>query len=176
MRLSVSDCGDRAEAILVVAVGVSSCAHRVGSSGVTIALPKGWHSISMPATPPSGTPIADPVTRIVAASGPFDLSKSGCLVATYRFPSTAVSVVVVEWARRTPETRFPPRPPRFTSKTLPVRPPPAIECFDGAGGSAEFVDRGRRFAAYVLLGRRAPRRLVVEARAVLDTLRVKTKR
>jgi hypothetical protein len=162
--------------VLLVAVGASSGAHRVGSAGVTIALPKGWHSIRMPAKPPPGTPIVDPVTRIVAASGRFDLSKSGCNVAAYRFPSTAVSVVVVEWVRRTPGAGFPPRPRRFTARTLPVRRPPAIECFDGPGGSAEFADRGRRFAAYVLLGRRAPRRLVVAARAVLDTLRVKRKR
>jgi hypothetical protein len=162
--------------VLLAAVGACSSAHRVGSAGVTISLPKGWHSIRMPAKPPPGTPIVDPVTRIVAASGPFDLSKTGCLVATYRFPRTAVSVVVVEWVRRTPGTRFPPRPRRFTSTTLPVRRPPAIECFDGPGGSAEFTDRRRRFAAYVLLGRRAPPRLAVAARAVLDTLRVKGKR
>jgi hypothetical protein len=169
MRLLVS-------LVLLAAVGAcSGAAYRVGSAGVTISLPKGWRFIRMPAEPPPGTPIVDPVTRIVAASGPFDLSKTGCLVATYRFPRTAVSVVVVEWVRRTPGTRFPSRPRRFTARTLPVRPPPAIECFDGPGGSAEFTDGGRRFAAYVLLGRRAPRRLAVAARAVLDTLEVKRK-
>jgi hypothetical protein len=113
------------------------------------------------------------VTRIVAASGAFDLTKTGCNVATYRFPSTTVGIVVVEWVRRKPGARFPPRPRRFTSRTLPVLPPPAIECFGGPGGSVEFADRGRRFAAYVLLGRHAPRRLILRARAVLDTLRVR---
>jgi hypothetical protein len=159
--------------VLVAAAGLLPGCHRVGAAGVTIALPPGWHSIRMPATTPAGTRIVDPVMRIIAASGPFDLSKTGCNVATYRFPSTAVGIVVVEWVRRTPGTRFPPRPRGFTSKTLPVRPPPAIECFSGPGGGTEFADHGRRFAAYVLLGRYAPRRLVVHARAVLDTLRVR---
>jgi hypothetical protein len=35
------------------------------------------------------------------------------------------------------------------------------------------VDHGRRFAVYVMLGRRATAALVARARAVLDTLVVK---
>jgi len=53
-----------------------------------------------------------------------------------------------------------------------MRRPPAIEGFDGPGGSIQFAERGRSFAAYVLLGRKAPTRLAARARAVLDTLRV----
>ena len=50
--------------------------------------------------------------------------------------------------------------------------PPAIECFKGSGGSAQFVDGGRSFGAYVLAGLDAPDGRVDEARRVLDTLRV----
>ncbi len=113
--------------------------------------------------------MGDPVTRIVAASEPISFGK-GCNDVDYSFPSTAVALVVLEWVLLTPH--LPARPHRFTRKTLPVRPPPAIECFNGPGGSAEFMDHGRRFDAFLLLGRRAPPELASRARAVLDTLRV----
>jgi hypothetical protein len=79
---------------------------------------------------------------------------------------------VLEWVRPTPG-RFPPRPRRFTSSNLPVRAPPSLECFAGRGGSLVFADHGRRFDAFVLLGRHARARLADAARAVLDTLEVR---
>jgi len=160
----------------LVLLGMSAAqADRADSAGVTVALPKAWHSLPVP-PPPPGVRVGDPRTRIVAASGPITVRASGCDIAAYAFPRTAVAVVVVEWVGPTPATRWPRRPRRFTSRTLPVRPPPAIECWAGAGGSAEFADHGRRLAAYVLLGRRASRRLADRARAVLDTLRVAKRR
>jgi hypothetical protein len=160
----------------LVLLGTSAAqAHRDGSAGVTIALPKTWRSLPIPPAPP-GMRVVDPRTRIVAASGPITVRARGCEIAAYAFPRTGVAVVVVEWVGTTPGARWPRQPRRFTSKTLPVRPPPAIECWDGAGGSAEFADHGRRLAAYVLLGPRAPRRLAGTARAVLDTLRVARRR
>jgi hypothetical protein len=110
--------------------------------------------------------------RVVAISAPFHFAPGGCLVAAYAFPSTAVALVVVEWTRLGRNDRWSPRPPHFTAKTLPLHPPPAIECFAGPGGSLEFADHGRHFAAYVMAGRRAKQRLIDRARAVLDTLRV----
>jgi hypothetical protein len=151
-------------------VGAAPAPH-AGSAEVTVALPQGWHSIPQ-MVPPKGMRVGDPVTRIVVASGPIRFGK-GCNVATYAFPSTAVAIVVVEWVQLFKSTRWAPRPRRFTAATLPVRAPPAIECFAGAGGSAQFADHGRHFGAYVLLGAHAPPGLAARARAVLDTLRVK---
>jgi hypothetical protein len=146
---------------------------RAGEAGVTVLLPRGWH-----AAPPDQGSITNPLTRIVAASAPirWDLT-SACQtqVADYAFPATAVAIVVVEWTRPLGGLKIgagPRRPHRFTAANLPLRRPPAIECFDGPGGSIQFAARGRSFAAYVLLGRRAPRHLADRARAVLDTLRV----
>ena len=62
------------------------------------------------------------------------------------------------------------RPKRFTTESLPIQEPPAIECFAGSGGSAQFIEAGRMFGAYVLLGRSAPAVLADKARAALDTL------
>jgi hypothetical protein len=143
---------------------------RVGAAGATVALPAGWHATR----PEQGS--TNPLTRIVVASAPihWDLTSS-CQVAAYTFPKTAVAIVVVEWTRSLGGMKigFGPRRPRhFTPASLPIQRPTAIECFDGPGGSAEFAEHGRSFAAYVLLGPKAPASLAARARAVLDTLRV----
>jgi hypothetical protein len=145
-------------------------AARVGSAGVTINLPNGWRSMAL-ALPPGLHVDANPVARIVAASGSVSFGNGGCGEFPYSFPSTAVALVILEWVHPTPGV-LPHRPGRFTSKTLPVRPPPSIECFNGPGGSVEFIDHGRRFDAFVLLGRHAPAGLADRARSVLNTLRV----
>jgi TolB protein len=142
---------------------------RVGWAGVTVALPASWHAMQLAA--PAGVPIdVDPVARIAAASGPISFGR-GCGEFPYSFPSTAVALVVLEWTRPTPGA-FPKRPPRFTPKTLPIHRPPAVECFNGPAGSTEFTDRGRRFDAFLLLGRHARTALADRARAVLNTLSV----
>jgi hypothetical protein len=155
--------------VTAAALVATSCGHRVGSEGVTVALPPGWHQLAL-APPP--TPVrTDPVTRLVVGSTPIRFGR-GCNDVDYAFAPGGVAIVVLEWVGPTRGARWSPRPRRFTQTTLPVRPAPAIECFSGPGGSAEFADHGRRFAAFVLLGRRAPPALAARARAVLDTLRV----
>jgi len=146
---------------------------RVGGAGVTIALPPGWHS----GRPVQGA-VTNPLTRLVVASGPIRPRLTGrceAQVADYSVPVTAVAIVVVEWTKPIGGMRIgvgSRRPRHFTAANLAIRPPPAIECWPGPGGSAEWAERGRSFAAYVLLGRRAPVRLAGQARTVLDTLRV----
>ena len=164
-------------AVVVVATAAGSAGAtrpRAGSAGVTIAVPTGWHTW----VPPGGVAgnVTDPLTRIVAVSAPFRFAACGCQVAAYAFPGEAVALVVVEWIGSTPGTAWPPRPHRFTRTTLPLHPPPSIECFDGPGGSAQFADHGRRFGAYILIGRRASPALADRARHVLDTLRVNRRR
>jgi hypothetical protein len=146
---------------------------RAGAAGVTLVLPRGWHS-----TRPDQGSVTNPVTRIVAASAPihWDLT-SACQtqVAAYAFPRTAVAIVVVEWTEPLGGMKIGSgqrRPRHFTAANLSIHRPPAIECFPGPGGSAEFAEHGRSFAAYVLLGPKAPARLAARARAVLDTLTV----
>jgi hypothetical protein len=157
--------------LVAVASAVAAKSPRVGASGVTVVMPGGWH-----ATEAIQGPVTNPLTRIVVSSGPIrpDLTSS-CQVAAYSFPRTAVAIVVVEWTEPLGGMKIgagPRRPRHFTATTLPLQRPPAIECFDGSGGSAEFAEHGRSLAAYVLLGRNAPERLAGLARAVLDTLRV----
>ncbi|MGB2953679.1 MAG: hypothetical protein WBB74_09875 [Gaiellaceae bacterium] len=175
-----------AAAILVLAVVIavtvatsekrqrSTTTRRVGVAGVTVVLPRGWHNLKQ-AVPLPDVPVDfDPVTRIVVASAPINFAANGCLGIRYAFSATAVALVVQEWIRPTPGS-LPPRPQRFTRDKLPVRPPPALECWSGPGGSAEFTDHGRRFDAFVLLGRNARPELAGRARHILDTLSV-TKR
>ena len=146
---------------------------RAGTGGATVALPPGWHSIA----PDQGS-ITSPLTRIVVSSGLIhsDLT-SACQtqVAAYTFPQTAVAIVVVEWTRQIGGMKIGVgrhRPRHFTAVNLPIHRPPIIECYYGPGGSTQWAERGHTFAAYVLLGRKAPAALAVRARAVLDTLRV----
>jgi hypothetical protein len=152
---------------------VAAAPHRSGTDGVTVALPPGWH-----ATKPDQGRITQPLTRLVVSSGPIVLRLTGTChvqVSDYTFPPTAVAIVVVEWTKPIGGMKIgigPKRPRRFTPATLPIRRPPSIECFAGPGGAAEWAERGHTFAAYVLLGRKAPCRLAARARAVLDTLRV----
>ena len=146
---------------------------RVGAAGVTVALPPAWHS-----TRPDQGSISNPLTRIVVSSGPirWDLvDRCQTQVASYVFPKTAVAIVVVEWTKQIGGMKIgtgPARPRRFTRANLPLRRPPAIECFAGAGGSIQFAARRHTFAAYVLLGTKAPVRLADRAHTVLDTLRI----
>jgi hypothetical protein len=146
---------------------------RAGSAGVTVALPPGWH-----ATKPVQGNVTNPLTRLAVSSGPIVPRLTGrcdAQVADYVIPSTAVAIVVVEWTKAIGGMRIGdelPRPGHFTATNLPVRRAPAIECWPGAGGSAQFAARGHTFGAYVLLGRKASPRLADRARAVLDTLRI----
>jgi hypothetical protein len=158
-------------AIAAVAL-VAAAPPRAGSGGVTVALPPGWHST----TPDQGS-ITNPLTRVVASSGPIGPRLTGTChtqVADYTFPASAVAIVVVEWTKPIGGMKIgvgPRRPRHFTAANMPVRRP-EIECFAGPGGSAQWAERGHSFAAYILLGRKAPASLVARARAVLDTLRV----
>jgi hypothetical protein len=159
-------------AVALAALGLvgAAPAQHAGSAGVTVSLPQGWHSIALGTAPTTGA--TDPVTRIAVASAPIRVGGKGCNVAVYSFPSTAVALVVVEWAKLSRGATWAPRPKRFTASTLPVQSPPAIECFAGAGGSVQFADHGRHFGAYLLLGTRASPGLADRARGVLDTLAV----
>jgi hypothetical protein len=122
--------------------------------------------------------VTNPLTRIVVSSGrigPDLTSRCQIQVSGYVFPKTAVAIVVVEWTKPIGGMKIgigPRRPRHFTAANLPIQRAPAIECFDGSGGSAQFAEGGHTFGAYVLLGRRAPGRLADRARAVLDTIRV----
>jgi hypothetical protein len=141
---------------------------RTGSAGVTVELPSGWYTTTW-----SDGSIVDPLTRVVVASAPIRPKETACQVAQYDFAADAVALVVLEWQE--PLRTLPERPGRFTNRELPVQPPPAIECFDGSGGSAQFIDQGRAFGAYLLVGPQAPDQLIDDARSVLDTLQVESR-
>jgi hypothetical protein len=137
-----------------------------GDAGVRVELPPSWHA----GTAADGN-VVDPLTRVVASSAPVRPQEVSCQIARHAPPPTEVTLVIVEW-QASGGARFEPRPARFTPETLKLRPPPAIECFEGAGGSVQFTDHGRLFGAYLLAGERAPQRLIEEAFGVLNTLTV----
>lgn len=145
----------------------------IGSAGVFLSVPSGWQRIPQRSVPRS-TGVVDPVTRVVTASGRIGFGR-GCNELDWVFAPTTVAVVLVEWVEPTPAVRWKPAPARFTERNLSVRQG-LLECFAGRGGGVQFAERGRRFAAYVLAGRRASGASIDRARAVIDTLRVAKRR
>ena len=145
---------------------------RIGSAGVTVELPAGWH-----ATKGNDGNITDPLTRIVVSSGPIDAGSSECQsqITNYSFTDYAVVLVFVEWWGPARSGSPGPRPSDFTEANLPVKRS-ALECYAGMGGAAFFEDQGRDFGAYLYLGERASPRLADDARTVLDTLEVRPAR
>jgi hypothetical protein len=55
----------------------SASSRRVGSAGVSVALPDGWYDLPQ-AVPPRGIDVGDPLTRVVVAPSPVDFSARGC--------------------------------------------------------------------------------------------------
>lgn len=144
---------------------------RAGSAGVTVLLPPGWHFYRNGVAPQS-MPYGDPLVRVVVASTKIRPLSQGCKAETFRFARGGVGLMIVEWVRPQPGVVWPLRPKKFTAQALPVRQPPAVECWPGPGGDIQFTANGRHFAAYLLLDTRAPLARGAQARAVLDTLMV----
>ena len=138
----------------------------VGSAGVTIALPEGWHALAA-----NDGNIIDPVTRIAATSGPLREPMPGCetQITRYAPDPEGASLVIVEW--KDPDPTLPRRPPTFEGDALRLQQG-RLECFAPNGGSVQFSERGRVFGVYVMVGERGQRSLAEEARRALDTLQV----
>jgi hypothetical protein len=153
--------------VLVLAAGLVASGHRVGSAGVTVRLPPGWHSVKRLGG-------LDPKERLVVSSKALPLRGSPCQIAYYAPRRDAVSIVVVEWKPR-PDVRLPPRPRRITRSVLGLRRG-EIECFGGYGGGVQFREHERNLGVYVMVGLRAPSPLVGRTLAVLSTLRVARRR
>lgn len=173
-----NECVPRPKVVVLLVAGAVSLAvpfgavgsgpRRVGSAGVTVALPSGWRFFRQGVAPQS-KPYADPLVRIVAASAAIVPYPQGCKAELFRFARSAVGVMVVEWIHPQPSAHLPPPPQHFTAKNLPVRAG-AVECWPGSGGGIEFSLLGRSFAAYLLLSKNAPPSAAARGRAVLDTL------
>ena len=134
------------------------------AAGLAVQLPAGWHALRMPPTP---SPVVDPLTRVVVSSAPIRWNDRPCQVAQFAPRSAAVTVVVLEWRRRYPATRWPPR----SREPVPLRLG-ELECYGGWGGGITFGDRGRHLGLYVMADRRARRTLVRRAQAVARSLRL----
>jgi hypothetical protein len=151
------------------AAGTAAPAPRVGSAGVTVELPSGWHAIRG-----YDGNVTDPLTRVVVSSSPIGPGDSACQTSAYAFADDAIVLVLVEWwgPALTPGTKNPPRPAHFTPESLGIRRG-IHECYPGRGGAVFFEDAGRTFGAYVFLGDGAPESLVDELCDVLDSLDVR---
>jgi hypothetical protein len=144
--------------------GSSAPLQSASSRGLTLEVPSGW-SVG----PPDHSAVSDPVVRAVLSSRPVESRRSRCQIASYAVPADAVVLVVVEW--RESGARLRTRPQRFDARALRLARG-AVECHAGRGGGTQFVESGRAFGAYLLLGDRAPDALAARARRVLDRVKV----
>lgn len=142
---------------------------------MTVGLPLGWQFFR-PGVAPESMPYGDPLVRIVVASTRIHSFPLGCKAETFRFARGGVGLMIVEWVHPQAGVVWPRRPRQFSARALPVRSPPAVECWPGPGGAVQFAANGRHFAAYLLLDPHAPLATAAQARAVLDTLAVSKNR
>jgi hypothetical protein len=158
-------------------VGTAPGETRVGSAGVTVAVPPGWSS-----APGPPTSVSDPVERIAVASAPAPINPERAKCETEAsersLPPTAAMVIILEYTTDIggPLGSYAPRPSRFGPHTPAAiggrTPAPAFECFDGPGWTFQFTDHERRFLVWVLLGPKAGANVEAQALTALDSLSV----
>ena len=134
---------------------------RIANGGVSLTIPSEWQSLQLSPVPP-GTKGGDPVTRLVTASSAVRFGR-GCNDIDYAIEPKAVAIIVFEWRSPTPGAKWKVRPSHFTNTNLPIKKG-AVECWAGAGGSVQFAQSGRRFAAFLLARQGAPTSSVWRAR------------
>ena len=139
-------------------------AHYVGADGVQLKVPAGWYE-----SPTGSSAVVEPVVRLAVSSGPIRPRESDCQATSVTVADDAVAIVVLEWLGS--DGPLPVRPGDFDTGVLTLDTG-AVQCFPGRGGGTQFLDSGRVFAAFILLGDDAAPALADRARTVLDTLRV----
>jgi hypothetical protein len=142
--------------LLLVPAGAASSRRVDAGAGISVALPAGWRLVHR-----SITDCSDPAQRLLATTA------RGKLRQRYRVPALAALVLLMEGS----SGRFPARPARFH---LPRRLVGSLggccEIPTGPGVELPFRDHGRRFYAFVYVGRRSGAR--GSTLALLNSLRI----
>lgn len=150
-----------AAAVLLVPGGAGGSSRQVDAgAGISVVLPVGWRLVRQ-----SVTYCSDPAQRAVFTTA------RGKLHPGYRVPAQAALVLLMEGT----SGRFPARPARFR---LPRRFVGTVggccEIPTGPGVELLFRDHGRRFYAFVLVGRRSGARRSAES--LVNSLRIAPRR
>lgn len=143
-------------------------AQPIAADGVRLLAPAGWRRV---APAPAGA-VDDPRTVLVAGTAGVRMRLDvSCQIASYRIPPDGAVVVVVRW--RAPTSgggRL--RPGRAPLARLTRVRRPSFECFSGRGAAAQVVLGPHAYQVNVLVGDRAPPRLVAQALAVARSFRL----
>lgn len=152
----------------VLAPVPAHAAARVGSAGVTVALPPGWTATRAPLTT-----VVRPAQRVALATFPLDQAAPdpGCAPSTALAALPPDGALVVVWEEPGPPrpgvlARFPARP-----RHAALGPPTEEECV-GRGSVIRFRDGARAFRVLVALGPDATPSTHAEALGVVDGLEV----
>jgi hypothetical protein len=136
---------------------------RVHAAGITLSLPRGWHRARKNLTPN----LARPRDLLSVGTLPMRAQSSACAQlprASYREMGPDDGMITI---LENPGGDFGPRPKRFDLKPRW----PSFECLVRplVGQELTFEQAGRRFYAFVALGKQGPER---QAEAILDSMRV----
>jgi hypothetical protein len=146
-----------------VAAGAFASAPRViSANGVKVSAPPEWQRVQ---AAPEGT-IIDPVTVLVVGTRGVRPRMVACQVAAYRIPAGGAAIVVVRWRTETSGGGHPPRSRKPLQHVVLDRG--GFECWPGhRGGAVQLSLGGHAYQVNVLIGDRAPSRVVAEALAIV---------
>lgn len=147
-----------------VCVGIVLLSGCGGTHGVHLTVPPGWERIQ----PASDGPVTDPRTLLVVGTAGVHAYAARCQIAAYRVPASGAVVVVVGWKNAALSSST------ATRVVLTRVQRPIFECFPGRGAAADVLLGGREYQVNVMVGDRAPKRLVEQALAVGRSLRAGT--
>ncbi len=148
---------------LALPLGAAAAAseRRIVANGVQVVAPAGWHRVA-----PAPSAISDPKTVLVVGTSGVRPRLVPCQVAAYRIPPGGAAVVVVRWRTETsggggvPRSRAPLRHVVLTDL--------GFECWPHhRSGAVDLALGGHAYQVNVLVGDRAPPRVVGEALALV---------
>jgi len=133
----------------------------ISANGVEVVAPSGWQRVT-----PAPSAISDPVTALVVGTRGVRIRLVPCQVAAYRIPASGAAVVVLRWRTETSGGGRPPRSREPLRHLVLGRR--GFECWPGhLGGAVQLALGGHGYQVNVLVGDRASRHVIAQARAVV---------
>jgi hypothetical protein len=146
--------------LALLPLSLAACGARTAAShGVRLAAPHGWQRLA----PAGDGNVVDPRTLLVVGTGGVAPRASRCQLASYRVQPREAVVVVVGWKPGGTPANRPGRAPLRALRSLRRG---TLECFAGRAAAAQVTLGGRVYQVNVLVGDRAPERLVRQALSV----------
>ena len=137
LTLVLAACGSEENAAVPPTPPPAPVETRVGTHGVTVALPEGWQTMTT-----NHDQYSDPVTQVAVSSGPMRDRETCSQIADYGPEDDAVSLVIVEW-QPSEDLELEPRPCASLGRSCPstlasrnASRDPAARCLSPTGAAS----------------------------------------